>query len=231
VTMRAPFGDYVDITAFHESLGYPATDITIENSTFMNSGREGISETNGAERVTIEHNTFEGNYESTATIFDIEMDVVYRGYVDEDILIAHNTIIGEAYCFVLSAQTGAELRRVAFNDNTLTHGAQMRIYIAPHAFGRDANNNIEIEGNTSDASSTWPYRSPVNVFNTVDVLVLGNTDPRPTYGGTGRPFAALAIAKSDLACGNETNAGAKTDAACPLVQPRIHAPATATLPS
>ncbi len=233
VTMRAPFGDYIDVSGLHEAKGFPAADITVENSTFASSGREGISETNGADRVTIEHNTFEGNYESTATIFDIEVDIVYRGHVDQDILIAHNTIVGESYAFALSAQTGAELQRVAFNDNKFTDGAQMRIYIAPHAFGGAANNDVEIENNTSEVASTWPWRSPVNVYNTLDVLVTGNTDPRPTYAGkpAGVPFAALAKAQSDLACGNKTPSGKATDGSCPAVPQNVTPPAVAALPS
>jgi hypothetical protein len=237
VTMRGPYGDYVDVSGLHETAGtsgnVPATDITVEHSTFANAGREGISETNGANRVTIEDNTFEGLFEGTATVFDIEVDVVYRGPVDTDILIAHNAIVGESYAFLLSAQTGAELRRVAFNDNTLTNGAQMRIYIAPHGFGGSVNNSVEVEGNTSEAASTWPDRSPINVYNTADVLVMGNTDPSPIYAGkpAGRPFAALNNARSDLACSNTTPHGAKMDVTCRRPHVTITPPTPAAMPS
>jgi hypothetical protein len=234
VTMSRPYGDYVDASGLHEAPGggggFPATDVTVEHCTFGGSGRQGISETNGAHRVTIEYNTF---YGAADTVFDDETDVTYKAPIDTDILIAHNQIVGQKYGFLMSAQTGTELQRVAFIDNTLTDGAQMRIYLAPHAFGKGLNNNVEIEGNTSEASSAWPSRSPVNVFNTVNVLVAGNTDPPPIFAGkpSGRPFAALANAQSDLACGNTTPRGADSDSSCPVQLPEVTPPAVAALPS
>ncbi|MGO9344231.1 MAG: hypothetical protein ACLP6E_17225 [Acidimicrobiales bacterium] len=233
VTMRGPYGDYVDVGGLHEAVGYPAFNITIEHSTFADSGREGISEGGNAHRVTIEDNVFTGNFESTATVFDIEVDVVYRGAIDTDILITHNRIVGESYAFLLSAQTKAELQRVAFNDNTLTGSAQMRIYISPYPFGGGANNSIEIEGNTSDSASAWPWRSPVNVDNARDVLVKGNIDPVPLTKNHGKtvPFAAFTHERSNLACGNRTPSGVNNDAACPPVSPTITPPALAVLPS
>ncbi len=234
VSMSSPYGDYVDASGLSEAPGggggFPSTDITVEHCTFGGSGRQGISETNGAHRVTIEHNTF---YGASATLFDDETDVTYAAPIDTDILIAHNTIVGESYAFLVSAQTGTELQRVAFNDNTLIDGAQMRIYIAPHAFGNGVNNDVEIEGNTSEASSTWPWRSPVNVYNTVNVLVTGNTDPPPTYAGKPAdvPFATLANAQSNVACNNTTLGGANVDTICAGRSPAVAAPAVAALPS
>jgi len=234
VTMLGPFGDYVDASGLHEAPdgggGFPSWDITVEDCYFSGSGRQGISETNGAHRVTIEYNTFVG---ASDTMFDDETDVTYPAAIDTDILIAYNRIVGENYAFLLSAQTGTELQRVAFNDNTLVDGAQMRIYIAPHAFGGDVNNNVEIEGNTSEAASTWPWRSPVNVYNTVDVLVTGNTDPSPIFAGKPLhvPFAALSNGLSGLVCGNMVSGRVKADMECPPVQPSITPPAVATLPS
>ena len=65
------------------------------------------------------------------TLFDIEQDVVYPAYAEEDIDITHDTIVGQNYGYLLSAQTGSELERVAFTHNALTAGAQLRIFMRP----------------------------------------------------------------------------------------------------
>jgi Right handed beta helix region len=231
VTMRGPYGDYVTIGGFHEAPGggggYPSTDITIENSNFSDAGRCGVSVTTGGHRITIEHNTF---HSAALTVFDIELDIDYPAPIETDILIADNIIVGQHYGFLLSAQTGSELRRVSFSDNALAEGAEMRIFIAPHAYGGNVNNNIEIENNTSQASSTWPDRSPVNVLNVEPetVLVSGNVDPLPSYGGTGRPFANIPVGA--LACGNKLPSGKALDGACPKKLPAVTPPALAILP-
>jgi hypothetical protein len=234
VHMVGPYGDYVTATGLHEAgptSEYPATDLTVEDCLLTGSGRQGISATGNVHRMTIIRNTFTGAF-TTASLFDIEDDAIYPAVSDSDIQIAHNKIEGESYAFLLSAQTGAELERVAFNHNILTGGAQMRIFISPHAFGGTADNSIEIEDNTSQAASTWPGgRAPVNVYNTVDVLVANNVDPRPTYAGTGYPFARFNDGKTDLSCGNTTPGGKAFGAACPSPLPVIAFPTVATLPT
>jgi hypothetical protein len=232
VTERGTYGDFVSITGFHEAPGggggMPSTDVTIENGNFTYAGRTGISETNGAHRVLITKNVFDG---AGLTMFDTEQDVTYPGYAEEDINITGNTITGFGnYGFLYAALTGSEIQRNAFTDNTLTNGAQFRFTMEPHAFGGMINNNFLVAGNTSIASSTWPDRSPVNIFNVYgpSVLVMDNTDPLPTYGGAGRPFAN--VPKGALACGDVTPTGAALDPACPAVLPVITPPQPAALP-
>jgi hypothetical protein len=234
VIEKGPYGDFVTIDGFHEAPGgggnYPSTDITIENSSLTDAGRAGISVTNGGQRVLVTDNTISG---AGFDAFDFEQDVVYPCYCEEDINITKNTIVGigggSGYAFLIAADTGSEVQRVAFTDNALTKGAQMRIYLNPHAFGGTINNSVVIEGNKSTSSSSWPGRSPVNVFNMTSVLVTGNVDPPPAYGGTGYPFATLP--KGSLACGDKTPAGKATDGVCPSPLPTITAPFAPVLPS
>jgi hypothetical protein len=230
-TEHGPWGDFVTISGLHEAPGggggMPSTDVTIEHSRFSYAGRMGISETNGAHRVLISQDTFQG---AGLTMFDDETDVTYAAAIDTDIDITHDKIIGQNYGYLFAAYTGTELQRVAITDLQLVTGAQIRIFVAPHNFGGSANANVLISGNTSTASSTWPNRSPVNVLNTVDVLVMGNTDPLPSIGGTGYPFATLGKSSS-LACGNKTPTGVAFDAACPSQLPAIVPPAVPALPN
>lgn len=235
VKFVGPYGDYVDGNNIHEvNGGYPATDITVEDSKFENSGRSGIAVTNGTYRLTVEDDTFTVTSDKvlSASVFDDETDVIYPAPIDTDLLYQHNKFIGEGYAYLLVAITGTEMQRIAFLDNTLTAGAQMRIDLDPHDFGGTVNNNVEIEGNTSTASTTWPNNwSPVNVHNVTDVLVEGNTDAPPSYAGTGHPFASFYGKGVTLACGDKTPTGTALDAACPTPLPVITPPVLPTLPS
>jgi hypothetical protein len=130
---------------------------------------------------------------------------------------------------------GAHARqRIAFTDNDLTTGAQMRAWIQPSStFPAGVNNSIVIAGNTDSTPTDWPGRAPVTVENVTDVLVDGNTDPLPTLGALGEPFAHIYSAgkTGSLACGDQTVAGVATDAVCPSPLPVIAAPIAAVLPT
>lgn len=232
VNMTGPYGDFVTITGLHEAPGggggMPSTDITVENGTFRNAGRCGISETNGAHRVLVTNDFFSG---AGLTMFDIELDINYAAPIETDINITHNTISGTAnYSYLISAQTGSELQRVAFVDNTLTSGAQIRIYAKTYEPTPGVSNSFIVEGNTSTSSTTWAVGSPVIVYNMTpaSVLVANNVDPAPSYGGASKPFAT--VAAGALACGDETPTGKALDAVCPATLPVASPPVAAALP-
>lgn len=233
VTETGPYGDCLTNDGFNQAPGggggYPSTDVTYEYSSCSAAGRADVSETNGAHRVLVTDSTFSGG---GLDIFDIEQDVTYPSYAEEDIDITHNTIVGQNYGFLVAALTGSEIQRIAFTDNTLTDGAQMRIFIAPHNFGGMINNSITVEGNISKAASSWPNRSPVNVANLYgpSVLVANNVDPAPQYGGKGYPFAT--VPKGALACGDsDPLAGTALDGACESPLPVVSQPMVPALPS
>ena len=166
VMMTGPWGDYVDVTGLSEAgfngASYPGTDVTVEDSWFSDAGREGIAEVN-AHRVLITDNRFTGSARMlTATLFDIEQDVIYVYPNETDINITGNEIEGASYCFLVSAQTGSVLQRIAFTDNVLSHGAQMKIYITPHEYGRvHPSIDILVAGNTASAVPIGWNRSSV----------------------------------------------------------------------
>ena len=233
VTEKGPYGDFVTIDGFHEAPGggggYPSTDVTIEHCNFSAAGRAGVSETNGAHRVLVEDTAISG---AALDVFDIEQDVDYAFPVETDIDITHDTISGPHYGYLLSAETGSEVQRVAFTDNKLIDGAQMRILVKPYAPTPGASNSFVVEGNTDRVATTWPVGSPVIVYNMTpaSVLVADNVDPVPTYGGTGLPFAT--IPKGGLACGDtDPLSGEALDSGCPSVLPIVSPPLPPALPN
>jgi len=82
------------------------------------------------------------------TVFDVESDVI--GGYQTDIRIDDNTVVGEHYDYLFSAQTGAEVERLQFDGNQMIDGAQMRIVIVDHLEGHD----VEINDNHASAVST-----------------------------------------------------------------------------
>lgn len=145
VTMKGPYGDYVDASSMLEcgncGYSYPATDITVENSSFKDSGRQGIGFIN-AVRMWVTHNTF---YSAADTMFDIEVDSL--GGIQWDFNIADNKIVGQHYADLVAAGTGALIERFQFSGNQMIDGGQMRIYVSDGEPG----NNIRIDYNRATA--------------------------------------------------------------------------------
>jgi hypothetical protein len=172
VNMQDPYGDYVDTQSLNEAPGpvqrdFPARNITIENSSFSGSGREGLGIVL-VDGVTVTHNIF---YSAALTMFDIEWDST--GGDQSDILIEDNTIVGQDYAFLVAAITGAQIHRFSFADNRLIDGAQLRIYLDPAPGSTD----VRVTGNTSNQAATWPWRATVNVLNVYRVEVDHNVTP------------------------------------------------------
>lgn len=251
VAMTGPYGDYVDAQALHEVPGpqesrYEATNITVTNGAFSGAGRQGIGIIL-ASRIAIEHDTF---YSAAATMFDIEWDST--GGFQDDIDISHDVIVGMRYAFLVSAQTGATMKRFTFSDNTMSDGAEMRIFMKP-AVG---SSEVLISGNVATAPPLWPGRASVNVFDVAGVVVEDNTTPvglwkRGQYSGG--PFArtdggfvsdnkldgvtilglkggSLVVQQGGTGCSNSTPAGTSLDGACPGRAPVISPPVAPLAP-
>jgi hypothetical protein len=120
--------------------------------------------------IAFDHNTILG---ADATVFDIEADAI--GGYETDISITDNTVVGFHYAYLLSAQTGAQIDRLAFIGNRMTEGAQMRVVIVDKLAG----SNVRISHNTASASDTASdYRQPaIRILGVSDVEVDDNTIP------------------------------------------------------
>ena len=197
VTMSGPYGDYVDCAGLHEAgLGgnNEATDITIAHDTLSRAGRVGIGII-ACSRVSVTDNVISGG---ALCLFDIEEDntTPLDGYgPQDDISITHNTIPNMGYTYLLSAQTAGGVNRLAFDDNTLTGTSQFRVVVKAWS----DSGNIEIDGNTVAAPTTWPHSRGAEVVveathgaSLEDVQVDDNKAPLfewKTGDVAGAPFA------------------------------------------
>jgi len=212
VIIRNPLGDYVTITGLHEvngeASGTPATDIEVEHCTLSGSGRQGLSVILG-ERIAFIHNKI---YSAHATVFDVEEDYPSAMGENYDIDIANNTIVGFHYAFLLSAQTGATIKDLAFTDNRMIDGGQMRIIVNDHETGTD----VRISGNTASAADTGAdfQQSPISVLGVEpgSLEVDANTFPLDV----GR----IAVPAGSTICGNVLSPAVPADAGtCPSPSP------------
>ncbi|MFZ0664296.1 MAG: hypothetical protein WAM97_00970 [Acidimicrobiales bacterium] len=216
VRMRNPFGDYVDAQSLHEVPGglaykYPATNVTVEDSTFRGSGRQAIGIIL-ANHISVEHNRILSAWE---TVFDVESDVI--GGYQTDIRIDDNTVVGEHYDYLLSAQTGAQVDRLQFDGNHMIDGAQMRIVVVDHLPGDD----VEINDNSASAVSTASDgRQPairIQGITASGIEIENDTAPNDVAGFDSVPAGSLVCQD-----------GAGT-AKCPVSSP-VTSPAVAVLP-
>lgn len=248
VTMRGPYGDYVDAQGLHEAPdgggAFPTTDLTVRNCRLSGAGREGFGIIL-AKRVTITDDTI---MSAADTIFDIEFDSIHPAGLQEDMLISDNTIVGQHYAFLVAAFTAAKIERVRFTGNRLSDGGQLRIWIDPAIQSFD----IRVDHNSSADPPGWPRRASVTLYDTIDSEVDHNSvtvksylsgdqgDPFATGGpgvevdhntiagdGQGRPVVAQGGAES---CSNVSPTNVPYDPPCRAVA-QISGPVTATLPS
>ena len=178
MNVRNVDGDFVTVSGLHEGLGggggEPATDVTIANNTFNRSGRQGVT-TEYVNRVLVTNNVLAN---VPATVFDIESDVT-AGHSD-NIDIDNNTVANQSYAYLVAAYTGSTIDNLAFTNNHLNNGGQMRIVV-------DANglNNATITGNVATGvNSARAFGMPAVAFNDgsspvseSNILVAGNTIP------------------------------------------------------
>jgi hypothetical protein len=190
VRMQAPYGDYVDASSLLEcgncGYDYPATDITVEGSTFSGSGREGIGLIN-VDRMRVDDNVFKS---AADTMFDVEVDSL--GGKQWDIDIANNTIVGQHYAYLLAADTGGIVERLQFSGNLMTNGGQMRVVFAI----ADAGSNIRIDHNTAtgiDSASGFgdPAIKMTGNINGLTVAIDHNTVPINRHGLAEVPRGAI----------------------------------------
>jgi hypothetical protein len=165
--MSDPYGDCVDAQSLHEASGgvgyeYPATNVTVTDSTCSGTGRQGLSIIL-ANHVTFSDDTLSGVPDA---VFDVEVDAV-GGYQD-DLDILHNTINDTHSAAVLSAQTGSAIDRLQFSNNTIT--GEMTVLIHPAL----ASENIRIDSNTATEES-----SSAN-FSRPGVWIWGPVDAKTT---------------------------------------------------
>jgi len=213
-------GDCVDAQPAHEVTGgleylYPPTDITVTDSKCLDTGRQGLSVIQG-DRIAFTHDALTGIH---ATAFDVEEDAI--GGYENDINISDNTIVG-LVPFDLSAQTGSQIDRLAFDDNRMIDGAQMRIVIKDKLEGTD----VRISGNTATSADSGSdfTQSPISIAGVEgsSTEVDGNTFPLDV----GR----IVVPALSTVCGNVLTPAVKADAGvCPNPSP-VTAPAPPALP-
>jgi len=145
-------GDFVTLTGLLDAPSanwdYPTTDVSVIDSTFTISGRQGITP-EYVDRVSITHNTFDN---VAATAIDMESDIV--GGCSCNVSVTQNTFSAMAP-FLVAAITGSSVTNFAFTDNTLTRGAQMKVELAPAL----PSSGITIADNTGTDAATWPFPS------------------------------------------------------------------------
>jgi hypothetical protein len=216
VHMRNPYGDYVDAQALHEVPGgqqsnYPATNVTIENSSMRGAGRQGIG------IIMANHiNVFDNKiFSAWATVFDVEFDVI--GGFQTDIRIDDNTIVGFHYAYVLSAQTGAEIERLQFDGNRMIDGGQMRVVIVDKLPGSNVRISDNYASSVSTASDGHQPAIRIDGISGSSIEIDQNSAPNDVAG-----FAS--VPPGTLVCEDGAGTGK-----CPATSP-VSPPALAKLP-
>src|SRR5205823_4356653 len=147
-----PYGDFVNID---KQKRIWAQNVTVRDSTFARSGRQGMSIT-GARSVVIEHNHITDVARST---FDVEPDGARGGA--RDVTIRDNDIGPTNNRVLASAGRPAPVDGISFEDNRLTTILNVQV-ITPVGSRRS---NIRIVGNRSSVTTN---HAPVVTLARVD---------------------------------------------------------------
>ena len=187
-TITNPWGDWVTIFGIHDgnpnidgpngyggAAGFPSTDVTISYDTTNGSGRQGITPIY-VNRADVEHNSF-GAIRFTEV--DVEADA--DGGCTCDVNVSNNSFINGRYGYLVSAQTGTDVERFAFDNNTTVGPLKI-------AFKAGANTqNLTFANDVAQEGWLWA-NGAINIFpnsTTNGLDVYGNTTPAhdDTYNG------------------------------------------------
>jgi hypothetical protein len=166
VTVTDTYGDFVYLgKRFDDGSRQWSSHITIVDSRFERSGRQGVTFT-GGEDVVFQHNYIAQAARST---FDIEPNTASEGA--RRVLIAENQI-GPGQHLLLSAYgEGGIVSDITLQGNQL-HGRQFNLIV--NAPGRTRRTNINVIGNSTDKAYGGGYSASM-VFKGVDgAVVRGN---------------------------------------------------------
>jgi hypothetical protein len=183
VTVTNVYGDFVYVARY---AGIPSTDVWIHNSTFVSSGRQGISliATDG---VIIEHNSFSEIRRGT---IDLEPDGPNQS--DTNIFVLNNSVGSGRLLFIASHGKGP-VDGIVVSGNRL-HGHSLTVDDVPPTGER--RENWIVTNNTSDTISD---QRPIRFVDTDGLLVSGNTQPVP---------AAVPSVELDNDCGAQITGNA-----------------------
>jgi len=176
VTVTNTYGDFVYVARYAD---IPSTNVWIHDSTFISSGRQGISliATDG---VIIERNSFSEVRRGT---IDLEPDGPNQSALSIFIL---NNVVGSGRLLFIASHGKGPVDGIVISGNRL-HGHALTIDDVPPKGERRA--NWIVMNNTSDTSST---QRPIRFVDTDGLLVTGNTQRVP---------ATVASVELDNDCG------------------------------
>jgi len=176
VTVTNVYGDFVYVARYAT---IPSTNVWIHDSTFISSGRQGISliATDG---VIIERNSFSEIRRGT---IDLEPDGPNQSATNIFVL---NNVIGSGRLLFVASHGKGPVDGIVISGNRL-HGHALTIDDVPPIGERRA--NWIITNNTSDTPSS---QRPIRFVNTDGLLVTGNTQRVP---------ATVASVELDNDCG------------------------------
>ncbi len=179
------YGDFVYIGGALET---PSRHITVKNSTFERSGRQGISVTNG-EDVLIASNKISGVGRS---MFDLEPNV--RGAEARRIRIENNTTGAALNYWIADKGVGINIGDVTVSNNVMKSPTGALVIVVGPKFGKRGpftftDNVLATSGAVSDEGAIGAFL----FVNTSGVTIAGNRLTVPASSN----LAAVEVRKSD----------------------------------
>ena len=163
VTVTDVYGDFVYIARYAD---IPSTNVWIHDSTFISSGRQGISLI-ATDDVIIERNTFSAIRRGT---IDLEPNGPNQSATNIFVL---NNLVGSGRLLFVASHGKGPVDGIVISGNRL-HGHALTIDDVPPKGERRA--NWIITNNTSDTTSN---QRPIRFINTDGLLVTGNRQRVP----------------------------------------------------
>jgi Right handed beta helix region len=188
------WGDWVTTAGLVEvepghGIGYPTTDVTIQNDTFDNSGRDGFGLTEG-NRILITDNTMSGR--TPQDLVDMEAD--WKGPTIANVAFVGNQVSAR-YGWILASLSGATEYNIDVQDNSFTGSSGMRIRIGSN--NGSMIENVLIAHNTATHWTEFPWPN-FDLTNVVSAAIVDNDAPVLTWqpGDSGAPHPAVQVSKT-----------------------------------
>ncbi len=152
------------------------TNITIQNSTFADAGRQGTA-MNAVDTILFTHNNISGNHRS---MFDFEVDGKNGGA--RNVTIDNNIVGGGANYFLTVTGGGPEVKNIVVSNNTVNRGMHTQVD-APNGKGYQWG-PISILNNVSDRGGNGTV---MEMHGVKDGLIQGNSLVVTGTNASGQP--------------------------------------------
>lgn len=152
------------------------TNITIENSTFDDAGRQGTA-MNAVDTILFTHNSISGQHRS---MFDFEVDGKQGGA--RNVTIDNNVVGGGANYFLTVTGGGPEVKNIIVSNNTVHRGMHTQVD-APDGKGFQWG-PVSIINNVSDRGGNGTV---IEMHGVKDGLIQGNSVIVTGVNSTGQP--------------------------------------------